>query len=127
MEDFVLDNRTAAAAATILFNNLVNVWGDANSPQGDLEHALKPFAITQRNRDAAQRIGIGELYRVVGSLKRSSIPKSTLRTAIGHIHVALADKGEIFPPEFTPWRDIIAKYPLPLWHHLPRGYRSSRF
>ena len=107
-----MDTRTLGTAATILFNNLVNTLNNSKSSQDDLEQALKPFAIIQWNKELIQRIGVDKINRVFGRLKRSTIPKLTLRSIIDHFHEALADKGAIIPTQFMDWRDIISKYSL---------------
>ena len=112
MDTLAHDIKTQVTTATILYNNLIKVLADTRACQAQLEEALIPFAIIQRNKDIIQNIGIGRLNRVFGRLKRSSIPKRTLKSVIDHFHTALADKGAVIPPEFMEWRDIIAKYPL---------------
>ena len=112
MDALALDIKTQVTTATILYNNLIKVLADTKASQAQLEEALTPFAIIQWNKDIIQHIGIDRLNRVFGRLKRSSIPKLTLRSVIDHFHTALADKGAVIPPEFMEWRDIIAKYSL---------------
>ena len=107
-----MDLKTLTATAAILFNNLVKVLNDVKSSQSELEDALTPFAVIQWNKSLMDSIGIHRINRLFGRLKRSSIPKTTLRTVIAHFHTSMADKGAIIPPQFMEWRDIIAKYSL---------------
>ena len=112
MEEWEVDSKTLESTAVILFNNIIAVLNQRKVSSQELETALKPFAVIQRNKGMLEKIGVDKMNRLLGRLKRSPVPKPALRIAIDHLHEAVADKGVTSPHRLTDWITLITKYSL---------------
>ena len=112
METIAFEPRTLESTAAILLNNIISTLNKSDSSDEDLENALKPFAIIQWTRPIIEKLGVGKINRMFGRLKRTKVPKPTLRLIIDHFTIALSDQGALMPIELAEWRTILTKYSL---------------
>ena len=96
-----MDPSTIENTASILVNNAIAVLNEKQPSSQRLEEALRPFAVTQRARDVLNHITVDKMNRLIGRLKRSSIPGETLRLISAHFQRALSDEPAIIPLQFT--------------------------
>ena len=112
MEEAALEIRTQHSTADILLNNIIAVLNNPRSPSEDFEYALKPFTVIQWTRGIIEKLGISRANRVFGRLKRTNVPKATLRMVIDHFDIALSDQGTQMPATLAEWCSLLTKYPL---------------
>ena len=112
MNAIAMDPHTVETTAAILVNNLINVLKDTKAPASQLEEALKPFAVIQWTREVINHVTVNKINRLFGRLKRSPVPKDTLRVVIEHFHTALAAEATVIPLKFTLWRESVQRASL---------------
>ena len=112
MNAIAMDPHTVEATAAILVSNLINVIKDTKAPASQIEEALKPFAVIQWAREVINHVAVRKINRLFGRLKRSPIPKDTLKVVIDHFHTALAAEATVIPLKFTPWREAVQRASL---------------
>ena len=100
---------TIENTASILVNNAIAVLNEKHPSSQRLDEAIRPFAAAQWTREVLNHITVAKMNRLIGRLKRSSLPKATLRLITAHFQRALIDEPAIIPLHFTEWRDIVMR------------------
>ena len=109
MNTLAMDPSTIENTASILVNNAINVLNTPRVSSQSLDEALRPFAVIQWTREVLNHITVAKMNRLLGRLKRSPLPKATLRLITEHFKRALSDEPAIIPLHFTEWRDTVTR------------------
>ena len=112
MNTLAMGPSTVENNTSILANNAISVLNNARASPQLLGEAIRPFAATQWARPVIEHISISKINRLLGRLKRSQVPKATLRLVIDHFHRALSAEPAITPARFIEWRDITIRASL---------------
>ena len=112
MNALAMDQSTLESTASILVNNAITVLNEPRASAQRLDEALRPFAVIQWTRPVIEHITVAKINRRLGRLKRSPIPKATLRLVIDHFHRALSSDPAVIPDRFVEWRDLTVRAAL---------------
>ena len=107
-----MDPLTVENTASILVNHVIKILSDPKSTANELNEALKPFAVIQWTKKVIDHITVAKINRLLGRLKRSCIPKETLRLVIEHFHRAQRQEEPVIPLRFTAWREVVSRTSL---------------
>ena len=112
MNTLAMDPSPIENTASTLVNNAIAVLNEKQPSTQRSDEALRPFAVTQWARGVPNRIADTKMNRLLWRLKRSTLPRATLRLITAHFHRALSDEPAITPIHFTEWRDVVRRTAL---------------
>ena len=107
-----MGSSTVETTASILVNNVTNVLNNKEPAAQRSDAALRPFAVTQWAREVLDRVAVDKMNRLMGRLKRSPVPKATLRLVTDHLHRAVNSEGAIVPMRFAEWGNAVMRTSL---------------